>query len=90
MKRIEASAILTACVPLANRLAAEGIYVILTAAEKTVLANFYQVVLDGWLNDPKVYQEAGLRQLDIKMLGIKAARTLAEEMWQHAAGEQLE
>jgi hypothetical protein len=78
MKKTEVIAILTACRPLADRLAAQGIYIKLTDADRAILANFNLIALDDWLNDPDIYKAAGLHQLDINTLGFEAARVLGK------------
>ncbi len=89
MKRIEAITLLAGCVPLADRLAAMGVNIELTDAERAALANFNQVALDDWLDDPDIHRQAGLGRADINALGFMAAQAMAEEMRrQHESGEQ--
>lgn len=91
MKRPEVIAFLSACKPLADRLAAQGIYIELTDADRAILAKFNQLALEDWLDDPDIARLAGLHQLDINMLGFEAARAMTEAMRrQNESGEQVE
>ena len=78
MKRAEIIAMLAACKPLADRLAAQGIYIELTDADRAILAKFNQLALEDWLDDPSIAKAAGLHQFDINMLGFEAARAMEQ------------
>ena len=76
MKRIEAMALLAACKLLADRLAAQGVNIELTNADRAALAGFNQVwsYHEGWwLDDPNIHRQAGLRRSDIGALSFVAA-----------------
>jgi hypothetical protein len=94
MKRIEAIALLAGCVPLADRLAAQGVNIQLTDADRTALAGFNQVWLyeDGWwLDDSDIHRQAGLDRSDIGALNFMLARETSKKIQrQHKSGEQLD
>lgn len=94
MKRIEAITLLAGCVPLADRLAAQGVNIPLTEADRAALEGFNQVWLyeDGWwLDDPDIHRQAGLQRSDIATLNFMLARVQADDMRrQHEEGEQLD
>jgi hypothetical protein len=94
LKRIEAIARLAACIPLAQRLAYQGVNIELTEADRAALEGFHEVWLyeDGWwLDDNDIHRQAGLGRDDIGALTFMLARVQAEEMRrQHESGEQLE
>lgn len=94
MKRIEAIALLAACLPLANRLVAQGVNIPLDQADLAALEGFNQVYLyeDGWwLDDPDIHRQAGLGRDDIGALTFMLAKVQAESMRrQHESGEQLD
>jgi hypothetical protein len=93
VRRIEAI-VLLAVSTLANRLAAQGVDIELTAADRAALEGFNQVWLyeDGWwLGDPDIHRQAGLGRDDIGALTFMLSRVQDEKMrWQHASGEQLD
>lgn len=82
MKRIEAIVLLAACKPLAERLAAQGVNIELTDADRAALAGFNQVwdYNEGyWLSDSDdVHRQAGLRRSDIGTLSFVAAMQSSE------------
>ena len=94
MKRIEAIALLAGCVPLAERLAAQGVNIELTEQDRAALAGFHQVWLyeDGWwLDDPDIHRQAGLGRSDIGALSFMLARETSKKIQrQHESGEQLD
>ena len=94
MERLEAIALLTACRPLADRLAAEGVDLQLTPDDLFNLRGFNEVWLynDGnWLDDPVVRRQSGLSRSDIAMLHFIAGMQAREKMRRlHEAGEPLE
>jgi hypothetical protein len=94
LKRIEAIARLSACIPLAQRLAYQGINIELTEADRAALEGFNQVwqYNEGWwLDDNDVHRQAGLGRDDIGALTFMLARLQADNMRrQHEAGEQLD
>lgn len=90
MKRAEAIALLTACVPLADRLAALGINIELTAEYRLALAGFNKVWLADWLDDPDIHRQAGLGRADIGALSFMVTRDQTDKMrQQHENGESL-
>ncbi len=91
VKRIEAIALLVACVPLADRLAAMGVNIELTEQDRTALAGFNKVWLADWLDDPDIHRQAGLSRSDIGSLNFVAAMQTEKEMRrQHESGEPLD
>lgn len=95
MKRIEAIALLAACKPLADRLAAQGVNIELNDADRSALAGFNQVwqYNEGYLlsDSDNVHRQAGLSRSDIGALNFVAVMQAQDEMLrQHLKGEPLE
>ena len=77
MKRIEAIMLLAACKPLADRLAAQGVNIELTDADRAALAGFNQVWSydEGWwLGDHDIHRATGLQRSDIATLTFMLAK----------------
>lgn len=77
MKREEAIVLLAICKPLADRLAAQGVNIELTDAERSALTGYKRVwsYNDGWwLDDPNVHRQAGLQRSDIGALTFMLTR----------------
>ncbi len=91
MKRIEAIALLVEYLPLAYRLAAQGVDIELTDKERGVLAGFIRIWQTALLSDPDIQREAGLDSHNMANLSYMAAQVQAEEMRrQHVSGEQVD
>ena len=68
MKREEVVTLLSACKPLADKLAKQGFSARMTFEEYAALGGFTRVVAAGWLKDSHILQEAGLSPEDITPL----------------------
>lgn len=94
MERNEAIALLAACKPLADRLAAQGVNIKLTNVDRIALDGFKRIwnYKGGfWLDDPETYRQAGLQKSDIHILTFMLDWVQIENMGrQHEGGEQLD
>ena len=60
MNKDEAITLLAECAPLARKLSDQGMNIILTEADRYLLAGFNRVHLAGWLEDEYLHRQAGL------------------------------
>ena len=91
MNRNKAIELLAACKPLTDRMSVQGVNLVFTELDRTILAGFNRVYLGGWLNldnESKVYEIAGLSYSDIRILNFMAVKEqLAKFQNQYAKGE---
>jgi hypothetical protein len=74
VKRIDAVALLAACVPLANRLAVQGVNIELTEAALVGFRRVWSYDEGFWLDDPDIHRQAGLGREDIAALTFMLTR----------------